>query len=41
MLTTSLERLMADIAMVQQVPESLQWHPVPAVTSEFETEFYP
>lgn len=41
MLTTPLERLIADIAMVQQVPDCLQWHPTPAVGSEFETEFYP
>ena len=41
MLTTPLERLLADIAMVQRVPESLQWHPAPEISNEFETEFYP
>jgi acetate kinase len=41
MLTTPLERLMADIAMVQPVPDSCTWHPVPETCGEFETEFYP
>lgn len=41
MLTTPLERLMADIAMAQQMPESIAWHPAPEASHEFESEFYP
>jgi hypothetical protein len=41
MLATPLERLLADIAMVQQAPESYPWQPMPDIGGDFETEFYP
>ncbi len=41
MLTTPLEQILADLAMVQQVPASCVWSPLPEASQEFETEFYP